>query len=119
MKNPTPRFLPLKIVRRGLTTAAAFVLMTAGLLAGSVPASASDVLGGVDMQRACNTQYYDAFNYRAVLLDKNDAYSWRCVKDGDTSNRIDMDRACVIQYGAGARAGLVYEWDPHTWFCQR
>jgi hypothetical protein len=119
MKIPTQRFRAPGIVRRAVTSAAVFVLMTAGLLAGSAPASASTVLGGVDMQRACNTQYYDAFHFRAVVLDQHDAYSWRCVKDSDTSNGIDVDRACAIQYGSSARAGLTFWWDPYSWYCLR
>jgi hypothetical protein len=105
--------------RRAVTSAAVFVLMAAGLLAGSAPAAASDVLGGIDMQRACNTQYYDAFHFRAVLLDRNDAGSWRCVKDSDTTNQIDLDLACMIQYGAGARSGLTFAWNPDSWYCRR
>jgi hypothetical protein len=105
--------------RSAATSAAVFVLMAAGLLAGSAPAAASDVLGGIDMQRACNTQYYDAFHFRAVVLDEHDAYSWRCVKDWDTTNGIDFDGACLIQYGAGARAGLTFWWNPYSWYCLR
>jgi hypothetical protein len=119
MKSPLPHLGSPGIARRAVTSAAVFVLMTAGLLAGSAPAVASDVLGGIDMQRACNTQYYDAFHFRAVVLDEHDAYSWRCVKDADTSNGIDLDRACLIQYGDGARAGLTFWWDPHSWYCLR
>ncbi|WP_427132031.1 hypothetical protein [Pseudarthrobacter sp. S9] len=119
MKTPTRCSSAPKIVRKALTMGAVFALTTAGLLAGSAPASAASYLGGVDMQRACNTQYYDAFHYRAEILNQYDAYSWRCVNDGDTTNKIDVDLACMIQYGAGARAGLVYWWDPHSWYCQR
>lgn len=102
---------------RVATPAVLVVLMAAGLLAGSTPAAASEVLGGIDMQRACNTQYYDAFHIRAVVLDEHDAYSWRCVQDADTTNGIDMGLACTIQYGRTARAGLAFWWDPHSWYC--
>jgi hypothetical protein len=119
MKHPLPHLGYPGTARRAVTSAAVFVLIAAGLLAGSTPASASDVLGGIDMQRACNTQYYDAFHYRAVLLNEHDAYSWRCVKDSDTSNQIDLDLACKIQYGADARAGLTFWWNPYSWYCLR
>jgi hypothetical protein len=119
MKSLLPHIGSPGTVRRAVTSAAVFVLMTAGLLAGSAPVAASDVLGGIDMQRACNTQYYDAFHFRAVVLDRNDAESWRCVKDSDTTNRIDLDLACVIQYGAGARSGLTFSWNPDSWYCRR
>lgn len=105
--------------RNAAASAAVLVLVTAGLLAGSAPAAASEVLGGIDMQRACNTQYYDAFNIRAVVLNESDAYSWRCVKDEDTTNGIDVNMACVIQYGGEARAGLTFWWDAYSWFCLR
>ena len=114
------RLLPLGASGGPRTVAAPValvVLVAAGLLAGSVPAAASEVLGGIDMQRACNTQYYDAFHIRAVVLDEHDAYSWRCVKDADTTNGIDMDLACSIQYGSAARAGLAFWWDPYSWYC--
>lgn len=119
MQSQAPRFRSPTIIRKALTTAAALTLTTAGLLGGSTPASAGTYLGGVDMQRACNTQYYDAFEIRAVILDQYDAYSWRCVLGSDTSDGINVNQECVIEYGGGAYAGLVYWWDPHSWYCQR
>lgn len=105
--------------RSAAASAAVFVLMGAGLLVGPASANASEILGGIDMQRACNTQYYDAFHIRAVVLNEHDAYSWRCIKDADISNGIDFDLACIIQYGAGAHAGLTFWWNAYSWYCLR
>lgn len=118
------KHLPLHKVEGGnarsaAASAAVFVLMGAGLLVGPASANASEILGGIDMQRACNTQYYDAFHIRAVVLNELDAYSWRCIKDADISNGIDFDLACIIQYGADAHAGLTFWWNAYSWYCLR
>lgn len=110
---------PAHNLRTGAASGAVLLLVAAGLLAGSAPAAASQILGGIDMQRACNTQYYDAFHIRAVVLHEYDAYSWRCARDEDTTNGIDMDLACIIQYGGDARAGLTFWWNAYSWFCFR
>ena len=81
-------------------------------------ASASTRLGGVDMQRACDTQY-PGFGLAARVLDQHNAYSWRCVAPWDNTRGIDVNRACANQYGGGAYAGLGDSRNPYSWYCQR
>ena len=105
-------------IRRIVTSAAIAVLMMAGFLAGSAPASAGTYLGGVDMQRACNTQW-PGLGLRAQVLYPYNAYSWRCTYPTGYRQGIDVNRECVTQYGFGAYAGL-WDWrNPYTWYCQR
>ena len=78
-------------------------------------------LGGVDMQRACDTQYPPASRLRAEVLNQHDAFSWRCAAP---QNRgpvygINVNRECVVQYGRGAFAGLRNIHNPYSWFCRR
>jgi hypothetical protein len=81
------------------------------------PASAATVrLGGVDMQRACDTQY-PGRGLRAVVTNWASAYSWQCVSAG-FSGGIDVNAECVTQYGQGAYAGLDNPGNPYTWYCQ-
>ena len=101
-----------------MSSAAALMLLLSALLATSASASASTVLGGVDMQRACNTQW-PPLGYVAKVLDQHNAYSWKCVPNPGMSQGIDVNRECVTQYGAGAYAGLWDRYNPYTWFCQR
>ena len=108
---------------RGRTTlvgAACVVLAAGGLgLVTASPAQAATRLGGVDMQRACDTQW-PGYGLTAHVNDPNNAYSWRCWAPWDhTSYGIDVNRECVTQYGAGAYAGLGSTTNPYSWFCQR
>lgn len=102
----------------GMTSGA----LVAGTLSASAPASASTYLGGVDMQRACSVQY-PLFGLRSVVVNPNDAYSWRCAQlpwwPWGYTYGIDVNRECVTQYGPGAYAGLWNRYNPYTWFCQR
>ena len=84
-------------------------------------APASAPLGGVDMQRACDTQYPPARRLRAEVLNQHDAFSWRCAAP---QNRgpvygINVNRECVVQYGRGAFAGFRDVHNPYSWFCRR
>ncbi|TCO46865.1 NlpC/P60 family protein [Kribbella antiqua] len=79
-------------------------------------ASAATVLGGVDMQRACDTQY-PGRGSRATVTNWSSAYSWKCVAPS-FSGGIDVNRACATQYSQGAYAGLRDAANPYTWFCQ-
>jgi len=93
--------------------------MTAGLAVPAVTAtqaSAATTLGGVDMQRACDTQY-PGRGSRATVTNWSSAYSWRCVAPS-FSGGIDVSRECVTQYGQGAYAGLRDAANPYSWYCQ-
>lgn len=98
-----------------IAAAIGLALVTSGLAATEASAA---VLGGVDMQRACDTQY-PGFGLRAVVLDQHNAFSWRCAAPWDNTRGIDVNRACANQYGAGAFAGLGSATNPYSWYCQR
>jgi hypothetical protein len=100
----------------------------------ATPAEAATTLGGVDMQRACRTQYPSGWGLSAYVNDwdssergqfghtdePNIAYSWRCWAPWDHSTySIDVNRACASQYGKGAYAGLGSSTDPYSWYCRR
>lgn len=114
---------PRIILRRRLATAgitAAAMLFAASFsLATASTAQAATRLGGVDMQRGCNDQW-PGYGLSAHVNNANDAYSWRCWAAWDhTTYGIDVNRACITQYGGGAQAGLGNARDPYSWYCQR
>jgi hypothetical protein len=98
--------------------AAALALATAVLPLIATDAAASTYLGGVDMQRACDTQYA-GFGLRAVVTDQHNAFSWRCTAPWGYSAGIDVNKECVTQYGGGAFSGLGNTSNPYSWYCQR
>ena len=81
-------------------------------------ADATTILGGVDMQRACNEQY-PAYGLRAVVTDQHNAFSWRCTAPWGYSAGIDVNRECASQYGPGAYSVLLNTSDPYSWRCGR
>lgn len=118
-RPPTkPRKEVIRTLKTLMTVTSVSGVLLAGILATSAPASASSYLGGVDMQRACDTQN-PAMGLRAVVKDQHNAYSWRCVSPWGYSVGIDVNRECVTQYGGGAYAGLWNWQNPYSWFCQR
>ena len=72
-------------------------------------------LGGVDMQRACNTQY-PGLGLSAVATNVNSAYSWQCVGPG-VSRGIDVTAECASQYGGGAVAAVNNPDSAWSWYC--
>jgi hypothetical protein len=108
-----------KAMKYALAAGVAALTVTTGLLSLAAPeAAAATRLGGVDMQRACDTQY-TGFGLRAVVTDQHNAFSWRCTAPWGYSAGIDINRECVTQYGAGASSGLGSTSDPYSWYCQR
>jgi hypothetical protein len=103
-------------VKRMLLTAA--LAASLALVGTATEAAAATRLGGVDMQRACDKQY-PGFGLQAVVLDQNNAFSWRCAAPWDNTRGIDVNKACAEQYGPGAFAGLDSVRNPYSWFCQR
>jgi hypothetical protein len=81
-------------------------------------AEATTIIGGVDMQRACNEQY-PAYGLRATVTDQHNAFSWRCTAPWGYSAGIDVNRECVSQYGGGAYSVLLNASDPYSWRCGR
>lgn len=84
---------------------------------GSNPASSPSggSLGGVDMQRACNTQY--GLGLTAVATNANSAYSWQCVGPG-VSRGVDVTAECVTQYGYGAISAVSNPASAWSWYCR-
>ena len=70
------------------------------------------------MQAGCNNQY-PAFGYVATVLDRQNAYSWRCAQRWDNTHGLSINEQCAAQYGRGAYAGLRDSRNPYSWFCQR
>jgi hypothetical protein len=101
------------------TIAALAIALGAGFGAAPAASAASTYLGGVDMQRACDTQY-PGWGLRAEVIDQHNAYSWRCTVPWDRSSYgIDVNRECALQYDRSAYSGLRDAHNPYSWFCQR
>ena len=108
----------IDIARRAIAVGL-FLAGTIGAgVAGAATANATTILGGVDMQRACNEQY-PAFGLRAVVTDQHNAFSWRCTSPWGYSGGIDVNRECASQYGSGAYSVLLNTSDPYSWRCGR
>jgi surface antigen len=72
-------------------------------------------LGGVDMQRACDTQY-PGDGLKAVATNVNSAYSWQCAGPG-ISLGINVTSECGTQYGNGAVAAVTNPASAWSWYC--
>jgi len=79
------------------------------------PLSSTGSPGGVDMQRACDTQY-SGRGLRAVATNTNSAYSWQCTGPG-VSLGIDVSAECQLQYGYGAVAAVSNAASAWSWYC--
>lgn len=79
------------------------------------PPSSTGSLGGVDMQRACDTQY-PGRGLRAVATNTNSAYSWQCTGPG-VSLSIDVTAECRTQYGYGAVSAASNPGSAWSWYC--
>ena len=83
--------------------------------ASTVPSPSGGSLGGVDMQRACNTQY-PGRGLQATATNVNSAYSWQCVGPG-VSLGINVSAECQTQYGYGAMAAASNPASAWSWYC--
>lgn len=81
----------------------------------SPPPSSIGSLGGVDMQRGCDTQY-PGRGLRAVATSTNSAYSWQCTGPG-ASLGIDVTAECRTQYGYGAVSAASNPGSAWSWHC--
>ncbi len=81
----------------------------------SSPPSSSSSLGGVDMQRACDTQY-PGRGLRAVATNASSAHSWQCTGPG-VSLGIDVTAECRTQYGYGAISAVSNPASAWSWYC--
>lgn len=82
---------------------------------GSPPSQGSGSLGGVDMQRACDTQY-PGRGLKAVATNPGSAYSWQCTGPG-VSLGIDVTAECRTQYGYGAISAVSNPNSAWSWYC--
>jgi hypothetical protein len=100
------------------------LLLISAALAGTflpvvaAPASAATVLGGVDMQAACNNQYPG--EGRLAKIRTWNVYGWKCVTgvvpvaDGN----IDVWKQCRTQYNKANAYGDFRKYaDPYSWYC--
>lgn len=104
------------VVKKVLSLFMTALLAALTVISSADVASATTTLGGVDMQRACNTQYQN-LGSRATVTNPTNAYSWRCTTS-TAAYGIDVNAACVNQYWPGASAGLRNSVDPYSWYCQ-
>ena len=81
----------------------------------SPPPGSTGSLGGVDMQRACDTQY-PGRGLRAVATSTNSAYSWQCTGP-DVSLGIDVTAEGRTQYGYGAVSAASTPGSARPWHC--
>jgi hypothetical protein len=73
------------------------------------------VLGGVDMQTACDVQYPDE---QRDAIRGDDAYSWTCAGPTGVEGGIEVQAECVRVYGPGTKARAASS-DPDSWVCER
>lgn len=89
------------------------------VLAALVIASASLTSSGASAQ---NIDQYCKTNVgsgsRAVMLNRGDAYSWRCSSQGGLLN-VSVDDLCRQQFGRGYRAVMLNRGDAYSWRCRR
>jgi hypothetical protein len=81
----------------------------------SPPPQGSGSLGGVDMQRACDTQYLGR-GLKAVATNAGSAYSWQCTGPG-VALGIDVTAECRTQYGYGAISAVSDPNSAWSWYC--
>lgn len=53
----------------------------------------------------------------AVLLIRQDAYSWRCIDGSGQQHSFDLNRDCQTVYGNTSTASLGNRQDAYTWSC--
>ncbi|GAA0591235.1 hypothetical protein GCM10010174_02900 [Kutzneria viridogrisea] len=93
-------------------------LGTAAVIATAAPASAATIIGGIDVARQCQVQERRPLEVR--LLDSGNPYSWRCYSPY-TGNyySVNMNAACVNQYGSGAFPVVLDPHNAYSWRCAR
>ena len=112
-----PRRARRRLITLSVTLAAAAGL--AGLAAPAALAAPAGIDGGVNMDLACMLQYpgQDAI---ATTNGGQDVYSWICFGElghASTLGGINVDEACVYQYGPGAVALFSDYGDAYSWYC--
>jgi hypothetical protein len=119
------RRIGLNIRQKLVTAAAVCVLALGGAVGVGAPAHAASMLGGVSVVGACSNQLWIAPSATRAVLVANNTSGWRCQYVGATFTwtwygyNIDLNRQCVVQYGAGAYAKYLNFYDPYSWRCWR
>jgi surface antigen len=96
-------------------SAACLAITTVTLTAAPSFAAGVHSLGGVNMQRACDTQYQGR-GLKAVATNSKSAYSWKCQGRG-VSLGINVGAECRTQYGSGAVAAVANPDSATSWYC--
>src|SRR5262245_3627351 len=102
-----------RVVAAGMLTLAT---AAAGVALAQEPADAATRLGGVDVERVCQFDY----GYHAYVAYWS-AYGWRCNPvPGEPyykglDKNADLNKACRLQYGAGAYATFSDVNNPYSW----
>jgi hypothetical protein len=106
-------------VRRAVLIGLGSIGLALGAAATLAPtASAATIIGGINVAQQCRVQEWRPLEAR--LLDAHNAYSWRCYSPY-TGNYygVNMNAACLNQYGSGAYAIVLNTSDPYSWRCAR
>ncbi len=105
-------------LRRAVAAAVGMIGLVGIGIATSPTASAAVIIGGIDVARQCRIQEWRPLEAR--LLNAHDAFSWRCYSPY-TGNYygVNMDAACVNQYGGGAFSVVLNPSDAYSWRCAR
>lgn len=111
------------MIQKKFLTAA---LIAASLSLESLPVNAG-VLGGINMQRACNNQVRFYLVDAVLVGNPQNAYSWRCRGYLLTIAKIwpwwdysvDMTAACRKQYNNSRAFAQTTNWQsPYSWRCR-
>lgn len=55
---------------------------------------------------------------RAIMLNRGDAYSWRCASGGSLVS-VSVDDLCRQQFGRNYRSTMLNRGDAYSWRCVR
>lgn len=95
--------------------------MMGGLVVTASPAHAETTLGGIDMQKACATQYRQGNVY--TKFKQSDPFSWRCMSSAvaapmDVLGGVDVNRACRDQYRNPRASAALNAKNAFGWYCR-
>jgi lysophospholipase L1-like esterase len=105
------------MTRQGSWFAFVVAAISGFLLFGAPAASAETQLGGVDLNRYCQSRGYDGAVLSGPRFAPNAAYNWHCQK-GTTQSGIDVTVACREQYGNPSAVARALDLnDAYSWRC--
>jgi hypothetical protein len=85
---------------------------------GVVVACPVGMLGGVDLQAACDSQY-PGEDRVAVTREQASAYAWVCESPAGEHGDIEVSAECSRLFGLDVRAVATDPGDPYSWVCER